>query len=91
MPTDTPKNSKDSDISVDEANEGDELTIIYESRDEQRRSFTATVTRTNKFDSGTTLTLDNGAKVFGDFYPPIVRTPAGDELRLYIIEKHETS
>lgn len=88
MATDTPQNEAASDISVDEAEDGDELTIIYKSRDDQRRSFTSTVTRTTEFDSGTQLEFENGAKVFGDFYPPIVRTPSGEDLRLFIIERN---
>lgn len=87
MPIDQPINPDESNIELSKLEQGDEVTVTYQSRDEQRRSFTGEVQRTSQFDSGTEITLTNGGKIYGDFYPPIVRTPAGEELRLYTITK----
>jgi hypothetical protein len=90
MPIDQPINPKKSDVELSKLSQGDTVTVTYQSRDKQRRSFNGTVKRTSTFNGGTQVTLENGAKIYGDFYPPIVRTPAGEELRLYTIESNNS-
>lgn len=88
MPTDQPINPDDSNVELSELESDDEVTVVYRDSSGTRGEFDATVTRASTFDSGTEISLTQNAKIYGDFYPPIVRTPEGDELRLYTINRN---
>lgn len=87
MPVDEPTKPNESDVELSELENGDEITVEFESSDGSIDEFTAEVTRTTKFDGGTEVRMTKNTRIYGDFYPPIVRTPNGDELRLRKINR----
>lgn len=86
MPVDTPKDVKNSNVELSELKQGDEVIIKWVNSSEETGTFTDEVTSIHKFDGGTEVSFSTG-KIYGDFYPPIVRTPEGDEYRLETINR----
>lgn len=89
MPVDKPMRPEQSSVALDEVESGDTLTVKYQSSSGDQGVFTSTVSRTTTFGGGTEITFENNGKIYGDYYPPIVRTPDGLELRLYSLNPEE--
>lgn len=87
MPVDKPMRPEQSNVELSDVEKGDTLTVKYQASDGEQGTFTSTVTRVTTFDGGTELTFENDGKIYGDYYPAIVRTPGRRELRLHSLNK----
>lgn len=83
MPVDKPMRPEQSSVALDEVEVGDNLTVKYQASDGEQGTFNSSVTRVTTVGGGTEVTFKNDGKIYGDYYPPIVRTPQGLELRLH--------
>ena len=81
MPVDKPKDSKNSNVQLHQLVSGDKVNIEYITSSGSTGVFSDIVKRTTKFDGGTQVNLENSI-IYGDFYPPIVKIPNGEEYRL---------
>jgi len=89
MPLDKPKNPQDSNVELSDLEQGDTIVVEWvRTSNNELGKFISTVQRTSQFGGGTTVTLESG-KIYGDYYPPIVETPQGNEYRLETINYSE--
>lgn len=71
-------------INLNDLKQGDEITLTYQSRDEQRRSFSGTVSQIESDQDTIKIILNNNATIFTS--PPLLFTPSGEKLPLYTVK-----